>query len=482
MKRYLIVPHSAQNQSFDSLLRVLQGENIHCYLFSSILNQSIYPNVENFEFEDDFLRVFDLYKHDPRLNNASFFRDIEVRTGVLFSSGLRGSERTLGYGFASRNYLFPSNSIISSVTNGRYDPQRLLAAGFLYCLDFFQVVKIDKVIIGTIASGLPYCFALAAKSLGVPLSILRKSRFLDDRLYVTSHWKMMNTDGFAVFASKTEANTEFARDFVEQRAKAPASVKYIADNWRRSQSRYLGRRLWHLAIYSVRKIYRFSRGRHQLPMNCLSAIAIIFEGELELRRGKNKFLEAPEALPDLFVYLPMHKEPELANNWITPEYQDQMALIRCVAASMPFGFKLVVKEHPFNLGRRPRGFYDEVENIPNVYLAAADYDQFDLIRRSCCVVTDNGSSGFEALLMGKKMLMLGSSFYSPLAERLDLKTSLVDLDSRLSQILALRELPENTEEELVKFVESEYETTVPDTQSGIREILQGDNGWNRKIQ
>jgi len=34
----------------------------------------------------------------------------------------------------------------------------------------------------------------------------------------------------------------------------------------------------------------------------------------------------------------------------------------------------------------------------------------------------------------------------------------------------------------VKFVESEYETTVPDTQSGIREILQGDNGWNRKIQ
>jgi len=142
----------------------------------------------------------------------------------------------------------------------------------------------------------------------------------------------------------------------------------------------------------------------------------------------------------------------------------------------------VVKEHPFNLGRRPRGFYDEVENIPNVYLAAADYDQFDLIRRSCCVVTDNGSSGFEALLMGKKMLMLGSSFYSPLAERLDLKTSLVDLDSRLSQILALRELPENTEEELVKFVESEYETTVPDTQSGIREILQGDNGWNRKIQ
>ena len=40
MKRYLVVPHSAQNQSFDSLLRVLQGENVHCYLFSFILKQN----------------------------------------------------------------------------------------------------------------------------------------------------------------------------------------------------------------------------------------------------------------------------------------------------------------------------------------------------------------------------------------------------------------------------------------------------------
>ncbi|MDP2664688.1 MAG: hypothetical protein Q8O97_01840, partial [bacterium] len=80
--------------------------------------------------------------------------------------------------------------------------------------------------------------------------------------------------------------------------------------------------------------------------------------------SQKRFFSLMNEHDQFFVY-PLHLEPEAATLVLAAPYADQMATIRSIAFSLPFPFKLYVKEHPSAMGLRPDGFYQELQKVPN---------------------------------------------------------------------------------------------------------------------
>lgn len=117
--------------------------------------------------------------------------------------------------------------------------------------------------------------------------------------------------------------------------------------------------------------------------------------------------------PDLgqpFVYLPLHYQPEISTSPLGGVFADQYLVAQLVAAELPKGWKLYVKEHPFQKSlARDSTFYADLARLPNTSLVPRDSDTYDLINRCATVATVTGRAGWEALFRGKPVLVFGET-------------------------------------------------------------------------
>jgi len=122
---------------------------------------------------------------------------------------------------------------------------------------------------------------------------------------------------------------------------------------------------------------------------------------------------------DRYVLYPIHFQPEASTLVQAPYYLDQTALIADISKSLPVGYKLYVKEHVSNRGRRPLAFYQELRETFAVRLLGPDEDTWQLIRDAAAVAVITGTVGWEALLFGKPVVTFGDVFYNecPLTHR-----------------------------------------------------------------
>jgi hypothetical protein len=122
-------------------------------------------------------------------------------------------------------------------------------------------------------------------------------------------------------------------------------------------------------------------------------------------------LDEPTLQKTKFVYFPMHKEAELAQTFQSTLWHDQRNTIRVLASMLPSGYRLLVREHRMNYGNRPTSFYRQMAKIPNLTMIDAFDSQFKYLRHADLVVTENGSSGLEGLLLRRPVLKLAQTFY-----------------------------------------------------------------------
>ena len=115
-----------------------------------------------------------------------------------------------------------------------------------------------------------------------------------------------------------------------------------------------------------------------------------------------------------FVYFPLHLSPEASTMVLAPDFTDQLALIDRLAMRIPLSHKLYVKEHPTMIGRRPVGFYDRIRRHVNVRLINPLVDSMELTRRADLLASITGTAAWEAILMGRPVLMFGESYFSHL--------------------------------------------------------------------
>jgi hypothetical protein len=207
---------------------------------------------------------------------------------------------------------------------------------------------------------------------------------------------------------------EQAVALLKQCVEEPKTVQQVAQRWQSASAKNIFKAHTGFALLAASRLNRYLRGRKGLPVPVLPRLYNYYRmGFMKvLQRRFYTSIQANELNSRRYVYLALHKEPELAINLQAPGWRNQKNLIAMLSAALPFGYELLVREHRFNLGRRGSDYYRVIRNYPNVVLIDALDDQFKYVQNADLIVTDNGSTGWEGLLFSKPVICLAESFYS----------------------------------------------------------------------
>ncbi len=227
--------------------------------------------------------------------------------------------------------------------------------------------------------------------------------------------------------------------------------------------------LWHYVrkLSELKPIVRYLMQRQKFKKYDYESEVIVRRSiaapfELELRQFKilfqKRFFSYIDEQDQFFVY-PLHLEPEAATLISAIPYADQLATIKNIAFSLPFLYKLYVKEHPVAMGSRSDNFYRTLQKIPNVVLISPNQDVHQLIKKSSGVITLTGTMGLESVLAGKPAYVLGNVFYTyhPLCRKVQ---NFDDLKDRLLADLLKKPGTSDLESVNLRFMASYIRNTV----------------------
>jgi hypothetical protein len=141
-------------------------------------------------------------------------------------------------------------------------------------------------------------------------------------------------------------------------------------------------------------------------------------------------------MPDArFVYYPFHVPADMALTLRSPEYLDQVATIDFLLRTMPDTHVLVAKEHPAQIGAiSANRLFELARRFDNFILLPPQTNNYEVLGRADAVVSVNSKSGAEAVLLGKRVVVMGDAFYRscPLVFTVD---RLSDVPQRLRDAL-----------------------------------------------
>jgi hypothetical protein len=120
-----------------------------------------------------------------------------------------------------------------------------------------------------------------------------------------------------------------------------------------------------------------------------------------------------------FVYFPLHVTDDYKIKRVIPHCVDQASLIEQVAAALPHGYDLVLKEHPMSVGRNRLGMLRRLTRLDNVRLLDPYTSSHELIEKAEAVAVISSTVGLEALMYARPVLTLGQPFYSGYGITLD---------------------------------------------------------------
>lgn len=177
-----------------------------------------------------------------------------------------------------------------------------------------------------------------------------------------------------------------------------------------------------------------------------------------------------------FFLYPLHFHPEASTLVLAAYFSDQLNTIKNIAFSLPFPYRLYVKEHPVAIGTRVDSFYRGIKKLPNVVLISSNENNKELIEKSEGVITLTSTVGMEAALLGKPVYVLGDVFYQyhPLARKVK---SFEELKQKINDNLISHNTVENLKAINHRFVISYFRNTIPgDVVEALKEKDANDYG------
>ncbi len=133
-----------------------------------------------------------------------------------------------------------------------------------------------------------------------------------------------------------------------------------------------------------------------------------------LRDYKKKGIRFEEPVEgEKYYYYSFHQEPEAVVLYLGDGiYANQVKLIENIAASLPVGCYLYVKDHPHEFAYRCADDYLRLGKVPNIRLIRSAIPGKQLIKNAVGVFTINGTAGFEGVMLRKQVYCFGKSYYS----------------------------------------------------------------------
>lgn len=120
-----------------------------------------------------------------------------------------------------------------------------------------------------------------------------------------------------------------------------------------------------------------------------------------------------------FVYVPLSLQPEQTTCPLGDVYVDQILMVETLAAALPDGWIIYVKEHPAQwlkrglkfFSYRYRGFYKRIAGLKKVFIVPIQTNSYKLIENAQAVAAVTGTPGWEGILRSKPALIFGYPWY-----------------------------------------------------------------------
>lgn len=192
---------------------------------------------------------------------------------------------------------------------------------------------------------------------------------------------------------------------------ALARGEEFISTWRSEQGRPVGfarnlkvesgQEIWRLATDRIRE-FSLDRGQNlQLPrpsdyarLPWLNPV----KARLNLREYRTR---SWDAVPERFVFMPLHVQPESSVDVMGQEWRDQAYTAKVLADALaPLGIGVAVKEHAHFMWRRDTDYWPQFDVHPNIATIDPFADSRALMREAVFTVTATGTVGLEAGLLG----------------------------------------------------------------------------------
>jgi hypothetical protein len=396
LRRVAVFAHS-ETRDFDiELWRLAKQEHgTKAYLFCNREEEADYYRkrgadvFEEFLVYDRLLKAYDIDISDERALMTQA-REWEERLGTTINE-LSVADRHLGRGFALGGFYHPRSRLSKRTTYPQMVSAFQSLVGFLE--EAFRAREIDLVVNGSRPA------ALVGRRLGIPFRVFAFSRYRN-----FFHW---GRNEFWETPEIEEAYGESAPDSVyDLDAPIKVQVDGLRDFYRSVTWAGVAHKLAYLTARQVWWWWRgYEKGKNYSYWDTLA---------LEIRTA-TKWRElmrlSRRRLSDLagcrMVFFPLQTEPELSMQGLSPEYLSQLSAITALARDLPAGVLLGVKDTLWAVGRRPADFYRQIAEFKNVVLIDPRETGQDCVRAADAVAIISGSTGFEAVVLGKPVVNFG---------------------------------------------------------------------------
>lgn len=169
------------------------------------------------------------------------------------------------------------------------------------------------------------------------------------------------------------------------------------------------------ALYSASKaILKNYFARFISSKNAYEDYSVIVRNQFS--RAINSFFRKYDKLEDLkdreIVLFPLHYEPESSLSYLSEFFSNQVALIENITKCLKLNQILVIKEHPAQSGMLLTEKYRLLKkNNSQVLFLPASVSSFSIIKKSKLIITLTSHLGWEAIILGKPVYLLGKMFY-----------------------------------------------------------------------
>jgi len=472
--RVLFLPHNLRHTYYHSLLSTASSHGWEIIVVAPENQRRTWANISKppngFIITPDFSVRAEWETDVDELRRVDdVISDSEIKTDNPIGRIILAGERDIGRAFGREFYYWPSNRLMSSALAETEGPGRVLRRIFKFSADILDEISPDVVLAGIVGSPLDSVMSMVAAARQIPFVMNRTSKVASRFCFWTTDRLMRNSAArkkYAQFISTGARASDTALKQIEIFRNAPKTVDYIERNWQRGAARNwltAHRGFADRAAAHVAHILKRRQGAPPKPV--LPAVAEYYRvAYLQHRQERLYSALTPKELGGLrYIYFPLHKEPEIAINYQAPVWHNQKNTIALLSAHLPYGYRLLVREHRFNMGRRPTKYLKALSAYPGVTLIHPLDSQFKYIQNANLIVTDNGSSGWEGLLLRRPVLTLADSFYEPTG----LSHRLTDSARLGNDILGLLQdggakSGNDYDNQLGLLFDAEWATTVPD--------------------
>lgn len=195
-----------------------------------------------------------------------------------------------------------------------------------------------------------------------------------------------------------------------------------------------------------------------------------------LRVGVHRFVKVFEnnidSIKERFFLFPLHMLHEWSDYpWMGLKYPNMTTLIEEIASCIPLGCKLYVKEHTTNFPEKSFSFYRSIKKIPQVKLIDRHEDTYKLITNSEGIITLGGTMGWEAMIFGRPVIILGEAWYKVLPGIFQAKSN-----EHLVELLQdIKTLPLATDDEKIRAIYSLFKLSFKAERYPVVDLITPEN-------